>query len=105
MAWRRGGKRGNSTRILLPMFVSSVPGRGVVVGRLDRPRNGPLVNATADSIRVARLRARYAVISVVLLSTPYLIFMSPVTRCADGAPRVSSAVNGVTQVIRKMSEG
>jgi hypothetical protein len=28
-----------------------------VVGRLDRPRNGPLVEAAADSTRVARLRA------------------------------------------------
>jgi hypothetical protein len=28
-----------------------------VVGHLDRPRNGPLVEATADSTRVARLRA------------------------------------------------
>jgi hypothetical protein len=28
-----------------------------VLGRLDRPRNGPLVEADADSTRVARLRA------------------------------------------------
>jgi hypothetical protein len=28
-----------------------------VVGRLDRPRNGPLVDAAADSIRVTRICA------------------------------------------------
>jgi hypothetical protein len=28
-----------------------------VVGRLDHPQNGPLVEAVADSIRVARLHA------------------------------------------------
>jgi hypothetical protein len=28
-----------------------------VVGRLDRPRNGPLVEAATDSTRVAQLRA------------------------------------------------
>jgi hypothetical protein len=32
-------------------------GEELVVSRLDRPLNGPLVEATADSIRVAPLRA------------------------------------------------
>jgi hypothetical protein len=45
------------------------------------------------------------VISAVLLPAPYLIFMSSVTRSVDGAPRVLSAVDDVTQVVRRMSEG
>ena len=49
-------KCGDSTRILLPMFAPSVPGRGAELGHLDRPRNGLLVEATTDSIRVARFR-------------------------------------------------
>jgi hypothetical protein len=51
-------KRGDSARVLLSMFVSLVPRRGVGIGRLDRPRNGPLVEATAYSTRVVGLRAR-----------------------------------------------
>jgi hypothetical protein len=39
------------------MFVSLVHGGESVVGRLDRPQNGPLIETVADSIRVARLRA------------------------------------------------
>jgi hypothetical protein len=39
-------------------------------------------------------------ILVVLLPTPYLIFVLLVTRNADGASCVSSAVDGVTQVVR-----
>jgi hypothetical protein len=47
----------------------------------------------------------YAMISVVLLQVPYLIFMSSVARSANGAPRVSPAVDGVTQVVQRMSKG
>jgi hypothetical protein len=47
----------------------------------------------------------YAVILVVFLPVPYLIFMSSVARSADGAPHVSSTADGVTQVVRMMSEG
>jgi hypothetical protein len=36
---------------------------------------------------------------------PYLIFMLSVVQGADGALRVSSVVDGVTQVVRRMSEG
>jgi hypothetical protein len=45
------------------------------------------------------------VIPVVLLPVPYLIFMPSVMRNVDGAPRVSSAIDGVTQVVRRMSDG
>jgi hypothetical protein len=38
-------KRGDSARILLLMFAPSIPGGESVLGRLDRPRNGPLVKA------------------------------------------------------------
>jgi hypothetical protein len=44
-------------------------------------------------------------IPVVFLPMPYLIFMSSVARSADGAPLVSWAVDGVVQVVRRMSEG
>jgi hypothetical protein len=74
-----------------------------ILGRLDHPRNGLLVEAAADSIHVARLR-RYTMISVVLLPAPYFIFVPSVARSADGASCVSSAVDGVTQVVRRMSE-
>jgi hypothetical protein len=47
----------------------------------------------------------YSMISVVLFPTPYLIFMLSVTQSADGAQRISSAVDGVTQVVRRMSKG
>jgi hypothetical protein len=47
----------NSASVLLPVFMSSILGRGVGSGRLDRPRIGPLVEAVADSTQVARLRA------------------------------------------------
>jgi hypothetical protein len=45
------------------------------------------------------------VILVVLLPVPYLIFVSSVARSTDGAPRVSSAVDGVMYVVRRVSEG
>jgi hypothetical protein len=47
----------------------------------------------------------YAVIPIVLLPVPYLILMPSVARSVDGASHVSSAVDGVTQVIRRISEG
>jgi hypothetical protein len=47
----------------------------------------------------------YVVIPVVLLPAPYLIFMPSVALSPDGAPRVSSAVDGVMQVVRRMSDG
>jgi hypothetical protein len=43
-------------------------------------------------------------IPVVFLPTPYLIFMSSVAQSADGASRVSSTIDGVTQVVRRMSD-
>jgi hypothetical protein len=100
-----GSKHVNSARILLPMFVSSVLGRGVG-SRSSRPSQE---RATGRSCR--RLNSggttscRYTMISVVLLPVPYLIFMLSVARSADGASCVSSAADGVTQVVRRMSEG
>jgi hypothetical protein len=44
-------------------------------------------------------------ISVVLLLMPYLIFLLSVVRSADGDSCISSTVDGVTQVIRRMREG
>jgi hypothetical protein len=44
-------------------------------------------------------------IPVILFPTPYLIFMSSVMQSVDGALRVSPDVDGVTQVVRTMSEG
>jgi hypothetical protein len=39
--------------------------------------------------------SRDTVISVILLSVPYLIFMSLIARSVDGDPRVSLAVDGM----------
>jgi hypothetical protein len=49
--------------------------------------------------------APVTMISIVLLPVPYLIFMPSVARSADGASCVSLTVDGVTQVVRRMSEG
>jgi hypothetical protein len=46
-----------------------------------------------------------SVIPVVLIPTPYLIFVLSVARSVGGAPRVPPSVDGVTQVVRRMSEG
>jgi hypothetical protein len=83
----------NTRGVTLPKFVLSVPGRGVGK-RSSRPSPEW---GTGRSCR--RLN------SVILLPVPYLIFMTSVARSAYGAPRVSSAVDGVTQVVRRMSEG
>jgi hypothetical protein len=42
---------------------------------------------------------------VILLPASYLISVSSITRSVNEALRVSPAVDGMTQVIRRMSEG
>jgi hypothetical protein len=44
-------------------------------------------------------------VPIILLSTPYLVFVLSVARSVDGAPRVSPTVDGVSQVARRMSDG
>jgi hypothetical protein len=44
-------------------------------------------------------------VPIILLLAPYLVFVSSVARSVDGAPRVSLAVDGVSQVARGMSDG
>jgi hypothetical protein len=44
-------------------------------------------------------------VPIILLSAPYLIFMSSFARSIDGAPCISSTVGGVPQITRGMSEG
>jgi hypothetical protein len=45
------------------------------------------------------------VVPFILLPVPYLVFVSSVTRSIDGAPHVSSTVDGVSLVARGMSDG
>jgi hypothetical protein len=42
---------------------------------------------------------------IVLLSTSYLILMSPFAQSIDGASRISPTVDGVPQISQGMSEG
>jgi hypothetical protein len=44
-------------------------------------------------------------ILVILIPVPYLIFMPSVARSVDGSLCVPSAVDGVTQIVRRMGEG
>jgi hypothetical protein len=93
-------KCGDSARILLPMFVLPIPGRGVGT-RSSRPSPERNIGRSCHRLdSCCTISRRYTVISVVLLPTPYLIFMPPVARSADGASRVPSTVDGVTQVVR-----
>jgi hypothetical protein len=43
-------------------------------------------------------------IPVVLLSVVDLVLVSSFTRSIDGAPRVSATVDGVSQIVRRVSE-
>jgi hypothetical protein len=71
-------KRRDSARILPPMFVPSVPGRGV--GTRSSPPS--LERTTGRSCRRLNLcrttSRRYTMISIVLLPAPYFIFMTSV---------------------------
>jgi hypothetical protein len=50
-------EHGNSSRVLLPVFMLSFPRRGVGSRSSRSSQNEPLVEAAADSTRVARLCA------------------------------------------------
>jgi hypothetical protein len=43
-------------------------------------------------------------IPVVFLSAAYLVLMPSFTRSVDGAPRVSTTVDGMSQIVRRVSE-
>jgi hypothetical protein len=43
-------------------------------------------------------------ISIVFLSAPYFIFVSTIAQSIDVVPRVSSAVDGMTQIVQWMGE-
>jgi hypothetical protein len=43
-------------------------------------------------------------IPVVFLPVAYLVLMLSFTRSIDGAPRVSATVDGMSQVVRRVSE-
>jgi hypothetical protein len=49
--------------------------------------------------------SRCAMIPVILLSSPHLILMPMIARNADVASRVSPTIDGVAQVVRRVSEG
>jgi hypothetical protein len=44
-------------------------------------------------------------VPIVLLPTPYLVYVWSVARSVDRAPHVSATVDGVSQVAWGMSEG
>jgi hypothetical protein len=71
--------------------------------RLDRPRIGPLVEAAVDSTQGGVTSSQDAMVSIILLPVPYLVFMLSVARSVDGASRVSPTVDGMSQVARGMS--
>jgi hypothetical protein len=74
--------------------VSSRPSPDQATGRgCCRPNSGGVTSS------------RDAMVPIVLLPAPYLVFVSSVARSIDGAPRVSSTVDGMSQIAWGMSEG
>jgi hypothetical protein len=44
-------------------------------------------------------------VPIILLSSPYLILVQAIARSIDVASRVSPAVDGMAQVVQRVSEG
>ena len=88
-------KRADSALVFLPAFVRSVPGRGVSsVSSQPSPKRATSRGRNQLSSGGAA-SCRDAVIRVIFLLAPYLSFVSSVVRSVDGAPHVSSAIDGV----------
>jgi hypothetical protein len=88
-------KRGDSACILLLLFTPSVSGRGVGT-RSSRSSPERIIGRSCRRLNSCCMTScRYTMISAVLLPTPYLIFMPPVTWSTDGASCVSSTVDGM----------
>ena len=88
-------KRGNSTRVFMSAFVLSVPGRGVG-SRSSRPSpEWPTSRGCGRLNTGGATSCQDAVILVLLLPVPYLIFVLSIARSVDGASHVSPAVDGV----------
>jgi hypothetical protein len=95
MALRRGGERRYSTRVLLSMMVTSVPGRGVVVV-VPRPSPGRAACRSCCPLNSGGLTSRRdAVVPIILFSVPNLVLVSSFARSVDGVPCVPPTVDGV----------
>jgi hypothetical protein len=88
-------KRGDSAHVPLSTFMRLIPGRGA--GSMSsQPSLGRATSRGRSRLNSdGATLSQDAVVPVILLPAPYLTFMPSVVRSVDGAPRVSSAVDGV----------
>jgi hypothetical protein len=88
-------KRGDPTCVFLSAFVRSVPGRGAS-SVSSRPTPDRATSRGCSRLNSGGATSgRDAMIPVILLPAPYLTFVSSVAQSVDGAPCVSSAIDGV----------